>query len=72
MQKKEELEKMFDKPITDDELFAANNISIEESTQDTDTEDRLFLKLRGKDGDDVVCRVKKVKWNVVYQGWMLV
>lgn len=72
MQKKEELEKMFDKPITDDELFAGNNTSIEESTQGTDTEDRLFLKLRGKDDDDVVCRVKKVKWNVVYQGWMLV
>lgn len=59
---------MFDKPITDDELFAGNNTSIEESTQGTDTEDRLFLKLRGKDDDDVVCRVKKVKWNVVYQG----
>ncbi|KAI7876830.1 hypothetical protein K492DRAFT_239565 [Lichtheimia hyalospora FSU 10163] len=64
LQKKEEMEKMFDKPITDDELFASNNntTTAEEntpSTQSTDTEERLFLKLRGKDGDDVVCRVKK-------------
>lgn len=70
LQKKEEMEKMFEKPITDEELFAANTTTTaaatttttttEESTQGADTEDRLFLKLRGKEGDDVVCRVKKV------------
>lgn len=65
LQKKEEMEKMFEKPITDEELFAANTTTAtaattEESTQSADTEDRLFLKLRGKEGDDVVCRVKKV------------
>ncbi|CDH59666.1 predicted protein [Lichtheimia corymbifera JMRC:FSU:9682] len=64
LQKKEEMEKMFEKPITDEELFAANTTTAtaattEESTQSADTEDRLFLKLRGKEGDDVVCRVKK-------------
>lgn len=66
LQKKEEMEKMFEKPITDEELFAGNTTTAttttttEESTQSADTEDRLFLKLRGKEGDDVVCRVKKV------------
>ncbi|KAI9313757.1 ubiquitin-2 like Rad60 SUMO-like-domain-containing protein [Dichotomocladium elegans] len=54
LEKKKEMEEMFDKPL--EQSYREESEGLQEQSED---QERLFLKLRGKDNEDVVVRVKK-------------